>query len=221
MGMVRQNYRAGLPADISVSAPSSARPQTLQSVEMGTRLFQAGEPRRVYRVEQGAICHYVLSVDGSHDIIALAFAGDYLGLGALANHVSTAQAMVDSVVSLVDEDELDQRIAADDLLALKVASASDIEFDYVRDRALAARTLDPERQVARYLTAVLAISQSASTAEPLITDDMTSGFVAGLLGVSIDTLAQALVRLSSQGLISATPEGLRVLDVAGLERLAA
>lgn len=221
MMMVREKDCSGLAADIRATEPFLAKPQTVQSLALGERLFQAGDRRRAYRVEQGAICHYVLWADGSHDVIEFAFAGDFLGLGALSGHVSTAQAMVDSVVSFVDEDELGQLIAADDFLALKVASASDIEFDYVRDHALAARTVNPERKVAQYLCALLAISASEGNANPVITDEVTSGFVAGQLGMNLDDLAEALVRLKSEGLIAAAPEGLRVLDAVALERLAA
>jgi CRP/FNR family transcriptional regulator len=54
-----------------------------------------------------------------------------------------------------------------------------------------------------------------------IPDSLTSGFVADLLGLSIDSLAELLVELKEQGLITPTPSsGLRVIDQAGLERLA-
>lgn len=43
----------------------------------GDVLFQVGDTHaRLYRVERGAVCHYISSDDGRHEIIEFAFPAD-------------------------------------------------------------------------------------------------------------------------------------------------
>lgn len=203
------------------SSGSASGVTTLQTLPTAQVLFAPGKPRRAYRVEQGAICHYVVWSDGRHDVIEFAFPGDIIGLGALSTHVSTAQAMVETVVSLIDEDELAHLLDTNDFLALKAASAHDVEFDYVRDRATASERGGPAKRLARYLRAALAISATEGRETDVIADEVASGYVANALGMSIDALTEALVTLKAEGVIAAVPEGLRILDADRLDELAA
>src|SRR5262245_37985157 len=120
----------------------------LQTVDTGEILFQAGDERTLYRVERGAICHYMLWADGRHDVIEFAFPGDIVGLGHLKDHVSTAQAMVDTVVTLVPEHALSDALDRDDRLAFRLSAAVEREFDYLRDRAISANHVPAAAKVA-------------------------------------------------------------------------
>lgn len=205
----------------AAAAVSRAPAAERQTVETGARLFKAGDLRRAFRVEQGALCHYVLWFNGRHDVVEFAFPGDIVGLGTLDHHVSTAQAMVDTVVSVVSEAELSRLLTLDDVLALKAASAADVEFDYVRQRAQAEDRGGPVKRLARYLCAVMAISASEGHSGDVIAEEVASGYVANALGMSLDTLTEALVTLKADGLITNDHDGLRITDKDGLERVAA
>ncbi|MDO9382687.1 MAG: Crp/Fnr family transcriptional regulator [Hyphomicrobiaceae bacterium] len=190
----------------------------IRRVATGDILFQPGETRNHYRVEEGAIFHYVRWADGSHDLIEVAFPGDIIGLGNLSTHISTAQAMVESAVSIVTADEIEALLDTDDRLPLLLASAGEREFDYVRDTTLNSGKRTPLERVANYLIAVADIDQLNSAA--VIADDISSGFVAERLHMSVDTLAAALVGLQHKGLVAPANGGLKITDVAELERLA-
>src|SRR5688572_9378522 len=112
-----------------ISASSIDADVVQKSVKTGEILFQANDARALYRVERGAICHYVLWADGRHEVVEFAFPGDIVGLGHLAHHVSTAQAMVDTVVSLVTEEQFDEALEEDDRLSFRLAAAVEREFD--------------------------------------------------------------------------------------------
>jgi hypothetical protein len=129
--------------------------------------------------------------------------------------------MVDTVVSVVADAELAQRLAVDDFLALKAASAYDVEFDFIRQRAQSEDRGGPAKRLARYLCAVMAISASEGHSSDLITDDVDSGYVASVLDMSLDTLTAALLALKKSGVVAASSEGLRIVDADALERLAA
>ena len=55
----------------------------------------------------------------------------------------------------------------------------------------------------------------------IVADDVSSGYVAAQLQMTIDTLAKALLSLRRSGLVDVSDNGLRILDIAALETLAA
>ena len=192
----------------------------LQTVATGTSLFRSGDERLLYRVERGAICHYIRWADGRHDVIEFAFPGDIIGLGCLGTHVSTAQAMVESVVSIITETDLNQALGTDHPLSLRLAAAGEREFDYLRDRAMHAARRGPVERLACYLVAISNMNAEEGRDPAHIPEDISSGFVADRLQMSIDSLAMALVTLQSKRLIAATAGGLHILDCHALERMA-
>lgn len=194
--------------------------QVLQTVDTGEILFQAGDARTLYRVERGAICHYMLWADGRHDVIEFAFPGDIIGLGHLDHHVTTAQAMVDTVVSLVSEETFSSALESDDRLSFRLASAVEREFDYLRDKALAANHVPAAARVANFLLALSAINGPEGREPDLISDDITAGFVAEKLDMSIDKLSAALLELKREGAVKETPAGLRIVNSHTLQRVA-
>lgn len=207
--------KLALPDATLVALEDSAE---MQRVATGEMLFQPGQDRRHYRVEEGAIFHYVRWADGSHDLIEVAFPGDIVGLGNLSTHISTAQAMVDSAVSVVDDGEIEALLDSDDRLPLLLASAGEREFDYIRDTTINSGKRTPIERVANYLMAVAAVDQKNSAA--IIADDISTGYVAEQLHMSVDMLSVALVGLQHKGLVEPAEGGLKITDVAELERLA-
>jgi len=190
-------------------------------VASGTTLFQPGEARRLYRVDSGAICHSIQLADGQTKIIEFAFPGDIVGLGSLATHVSTAKAMVESCVSAITNVDLDRALTNDNRLFFRLVEAGEREFDYLRNRSLNASPRPPIQRVANFLLAIVGINASEGRTLLIITDDISSGYVAEQLQMSIDTLAMALLNLRETGVVDVVECGLRILDIAALETMAA
>jgi CRP/FNR family transcriptional regulator len=215
--------------DINEKAPDKAEEPTppraprrlVRRLAQGDILYQKGDTRSaLYRVESGALCHYILYEDGRHEVIEFAFPGDIVGLGHLEAHISTSQAVVATEVSQVSALDLDREIAADSQLALRLAAAADREFEVLRARALAARERTPAHKLAALLAALSHINGSEGRDPALIGDDLSPGTVAARLDLSVDDVTHALVELQRQGLIAATSKGLRLENIGGLEKLA-
>src|SRR6185312_13232440 len=103
----------------------------------GETLFHAGDARdQLYRVERGALCHYMRWDDGHHEVIEFAFPGDIIGFGHLATHTSTAQAVAKTIVSRISEAEFEQLLETDGQLAARFAAAGDREFEFMRMRSV-------------------------------------------------------------------------------------
>ena len=199
--------------------PLTAAPE--RTLAGGEVLFQAGDTRaRLYRVERGALCHYRRWDDGRCEIIEFAFPGDIVGFGHLEAHISTAQAMVETVVSTVSTEEFERALAGDDHLAARLSAAGDREFDFLRGRAVASGKDKPVERLASFLAALSHVSADEGRDPMLVTDEISSGFVAEHLDMTIDMLVAALRELEQRGVVRSTANGLRIADLSGLEDLA-
>jgi CRP/FNR family transcriptional regulator, anaerobic regulatory protein len=192
----------------------------IRSLAAGDVLYQKGDTRaRLYRVVRGSLCHYMRSGDhDSYEIIEFAFPGDIVGFGNLEAHISTAQAMVGTEVSLVTSQDFAEALETDAQLSARVAAAIDREFYYLRNRAIHASK--PAVRVASFLTALSRVNASEGRDPEHILDEIPSGVVAERLLMSIDCLAQALEELEHEGLITTSTAGLQIVDVRDLESFA-
>lgn len=213
-------FAVSRPADSRVDQQPAALERNRRMISHGDSLFSPGAPRRAaYRVETGALCHYVVWPDGSHDVIEFAFPGDIVGLGSLGEHVSTAQAMVDTSVAVLSDDELDHALAEDAALASRMASATDREFDYLRRRALQPGLRPVINRVAAYIMAIAgAACRSGEThldAGPVGTANLSS-----TLDIPAGDVEHAVASLMARQLIAERGGTLIILDRDGLEALA-
>ena len=192
-----------------------------RTVEMGAAVFQPDEQRRLYRVEKGAICHYTRLSDGQQQVIEFAFPGDIIGLGYSPTHVSTARAMVETCVSIITDADLDRALKNDNRLFFRLVEARERDFDYLKNRSL---NVDPRpliQRLANFLLAIVSINASEGRDAMIVADDVASGYVAEQLQTTIDMLTKALLSLHRSGLVDVSDSGLRIVDIAALERLAA
>ena len=190
-------------------------------VAKGSTLFRGGEPRQLYLVETGALCHYTQSAEGRYDIIEFVFPGEIIGLGCLAVHVGTAKAMADTHVRAISDADLEHALENDNRLFFRIAEAREREFEYLRNSALKATLRLPIGRVANFLLAIVGVNASEGREPLIVTDDVSSGYVAEQLHMSVDTLSQALLNLRQSGLIDVSGHVLRILNLAALETMAA
>jgi CRP/FNR family transcriptional regulator len=187
----------------------------------GETLFHAGDARdQLYRVERGALCHYLRWDDGRHEVIEFAFPGDIIGFGHLAMHTTTAQAVAKTIVSPISEEEFEQLLESDGQLAARFAAAGDREFDYMRVRSIESSRGNPTKRVAAFLAAMSRMSAGEGRDPSVITEEFSSGAVAEHLNMSVDALAGVLRQLEAQGMVAAADKGLRITDIAALEKFA-
>jgi CRP/FNR family transcriptional regulator len=193
-----------------------------RSIRNGEALFSPGDPRRgAYRLTTGALCHYMVWPDGSHDVIEFAFPGDIVGFGHLSEHVSTAQAMVDTTVALLSEAELDQALEQDAALAARMASAADREFDFLRRRALGTGQPRPLTRVASYILALA--DMACRSGDGLLQPAPSAGAgssPASMLEMPPAEFAAAVAELEQRGLIKSDRGAFVVCNRPGLEAIA-
>jgi CRP/FNR family transcriptional regulator, anaerobic regulatory protein len=198
-------------------------PRPVCSLARGEILFQTGDKRaKLYRVESGALCHYLRWEDGRREIVEFAFPGDIVGFGHLPSHVSTVQAMVETTFSLVSQKEFDALLQTDGQLAARFAAAGDREFEYLRQVTVKADPGKPVERVASFLSALSHMSEVEGRDPTLVAHEITSGEVAEHLDLTMDMLVAALRELERRGMVSAADNGrLQIRDLPALDKLAA
>lgn len=216
LGVIQSERIVACPTGAGVAARTGA----LRRLGRAEVLFQTGDARaQLYRVERGALCHYVRD-EGLHEIIEFVFPGDVIGFGHLATHTSTAQAVTETIVSPVSAEELDHLVVADGQLAARVTAAADREFDYLRNRAVESGRGKPLKRVASFLAALSRVSALEGRDPYLVTDDIPSGAVAEHLAMSVEALARVLRELEERGMVENAADGLRIADIEALEKFA-
>ncbi len=207
---------AGYRAETAAPAPERNR----RMIPQGDSLFTPGAPRAAaYVVESGALCHYIVWPDGSHDVIECAFPGDIVGLGSLGEHVSTAQALVDTAVVPLTRSELDRALQSNAALSARMASATDREFDFLRRRALQPGLRPALNRIAAYLIAV-AGSACRSGETNLTSGDEGAKSLAAVLELPLADVRAAFATLRDRGLVGDRDGSIVIEDTGALEALA-
>ena len=215
------SFRTGRSARLVAPIQTADVPERPQlCFTTGETVFRAMDERHAYRVESGAICEFSRHGPERFSVIDFAFSGDIVGLGYMTIHSSTAVAMVDTTVVLVSPAELELAVISDDQLSYSLAEAGEREFEYLRAKTINTPPLAPVERLANFLLAILGASGERGTGELIIPDDVTSGFVADQLRMSVDTLAMALLSLRRSGAVEVSSSGLHVLDVERLQLVA-
>jgi CRP/FNR family transcriptional regulator len=216
----KAQFAVARPADDRAVMEAPAPDRNRRMIPHGDRLFAPGARRSTaFRVETGALCHYVVWPDGTHDVIEFAFPGDIVGFGALAEHVSTAQAMVDTCVIPLESDQMNLAVANDAALASRIASATDREFEYLRRRALQPGLGPVLNRIAAYLLAT-AGHACRSGETHIVAGDEGATSLAALLDVPTADVRDAFATLHQKALIAERDGNIVIDDVSGLEALA-
>ena len=194
----------------------------IRHLNPGEVLFQAGDPKTyLYRVESGSLCVYQPYSCEHGAVIGFAFAWDLLGLGYLENHTRSARAIGETRITCLSLSVMGRIAEVDPLARDQLKQAIDDELELVRDGLVRSGQRNPIERVAAFFVALSRGNSHEGRIPNIITDSMKCGVVASYLSLSVETLARILVELEERGLIeNCPPLGLRLKDIAALERLA-
>ncbi|MEI9901668.1 MAG: Crp/Fnr family transcriptional regulator [Hyphomicrobium sp.] len=119
------------PISSSAARTADHGPRTLTAGEI---LFREGDPRsHIYRVEKGSVCLIKQRTDGTRDVIEFAFPGDLVGLGYLDNHVSGAQATMDTSLTCLPRASIDPVIGRTSGTSSRLAAAIEREVAFLNE----------------------------------------------------------------------------------------
>ena len=185
---------------LSDPADGSDRVRTLK---VGEALFRSGQSRTdVYRIETG-----VMMVSSSGDTrtprsFKLAEPGDFVGLGFIEHHSSSAYAMTDCVVRSYSPTEFGQLADRDPAIREQEAVAIAREFDLRKAKCLAeASRKTTAQRLAGYLLVVARMNTMDGREPNIVPDTINCGFLTDLFDVSLENLASATKELHKAQLL--------------------
>jgi len=210
---------SSLAQDLRVSALALGEPST--RILRDQILFRRGQPKtHLYLIEAGTIAVYETRIDGTHNVVEFAFAGDTVGFGFLKNHAYSAQAVGEVRIKCLPLTALDEILRHDKRAMQRYAETMQREFEFRKNEIL-----NGDRHLTSRVAALLVTLSRRNEQEGgdprLIGDSLDCGTVAGYLELDLHTLGRALLDLELAELIERNPpHGLRLTDLAGLEQLA-
>jgi CRP/FNR family transcriptional regulator len=213
--------RISVPPPVANTLDERLAYATLRKLESKEHVFCEGDPRlHVFRVEEGVIAIYKTLCDGRRRIIDFAYPGDLIGLGALDEHILSAQATCTSKVRCLSASALETLAETDANLAIKLYKSVCQELAATRSLLV---TVGQRSAVERVASFLLALHRRSGDAEvSTVTLAMRRSDIADLLGLTIETVSRTLTKLRTMGVIEVEQGGTTVTlcDVGWLADLA-
>jgi CRP/FNR family transcriptional regulator len=220
----RPSYEHKTSGDALSDRLATGAPHTLEARE---HLFCEGDAAtHVYRVEVGHICIYRMMPDGRRQVVDFAYPGDVIGLGALAEHADSAQAMERTVVRGVPIATLQDVARSDSQLSLKLYEALSRELLAARELLFTVSQRTAAERVAAFLLALSRRNARRGENPHEIVLPMTRMDIADFLGLTIETVSRTLTRLRQDRVIDLeqcilvtirNPDALQALADGGAE----
>ena len=172
------------------------------------------------RNPDGSLACVYAPLSAAHLTIEFTFAGDLLGFECLEKQTRSARAIGETRIGCLPLDAADRIVEASPRARDQLKKAIDNELEFARDSLVTSGQRNPIERVAALFVALSRCNSYEGRTSNIITDSLKCGVVASDWALSFESLARILVELEEQGLIENCPSGLRLNDIAALERLA-
>ena len=191
-------------------------------VQQGDVLFRAGDRFEfVYAVRSGTFKTSLMAKDGREQVTGFQMAGEILGLDGLAQgaHPGTATALEDAEICAIPYAHLTH--LAGQSADVQMALARLMSREIVREHSLMMLlgSMSAEERLAAFL---LNISQRMKARGYSGTEfhlRMSRAEMGSYLGIKLETVSRTLSSFQQQGLVAVDKKHIRILDLAGLQRL--
>jgi CRP/FNR family transcriptional regulator, anaerobic regulatory protein len=198
---------------------SPAADERVSTLKVGEALFRSGQSRAlVYRIETGVMMVSIGGDERTPRSFNLAEPGDFVGLGFIEHHTSSAFAMTDCVVRSYSPSEFAELAEREPALREQEAAAIAREFDLRKAKCLeeASRKTTAQR-LAGYLLVVARMNTMEGRQANIVPESISCDFLTNLFDVSLDDLAAATKELHKAQLIELDDKDRAI--IADFERL--
>jgi CRP-like cAMP-binding protein len=165
-------------------------------------VYREGDPAtHVYRVEAGHICIYRGLADGRRQVVNFAYPGDYVGLGAMHEHLASARAGAQTRVKSFPVAALQESARRDTTFGLRLYAAISEELAAAHDLLMSVSHRSASERLAAFLLALSRRNGRRGENECEIVLPMTRTDIADFLGLTIETVSRTFTKFRLEGLI--------------------
>jgi|GEM_PF-4727374 len=204
-----------------VSTVFTSEPR-LRYFKAGSCLYQEDCLRtHVCQVEQGAVAVYEKRVGRPNHMVQIAGPGDFVGLGCFERYCDSAFVIQSSLLTCLKEQEFTALAERDPALRKQQTDAIHRDFERRKAAILDRYPSTPVETLAAFLISISRHNVHEGRDQAIVYESFKCGTVAKLLGLDVETLAEALLELKRKGLVEKGPNGqLHLLCLERLEQLA-
>lgn len=171
-------------------------------VERKEHVFCDGDDAtHIYKVEAGHVCIYHMLADGRRQVIDFAFPGDFIGLGVVGQHTTSAQATERTRLRSLPVSELRNVVLDNPQLGLDLYETLSDELSSARELLLSVSQRSAHERVAGFLLALSQRNARRGEDADTIVLPMTRTDIADYLGLTIETISRTFSKLRRNGLI--------------------
>jgi CRP/FNR family transcriptional regulator len=185
-------------------------------------IFEQDEPSNVvYNVTSGAVRLYKILPDGRRQIVGFALSGDFLGLSMAERNVFSADALSDVSACQFSRQQFSDFVDAHPHLLRRLHAFASHELSIAQEQMVILGRRTAEEKIVSFLIGLrnrLSRIDGSTLNVPL---PMTRQDIGDFLGLTVETVSRMFTRLAKQKAIVVTPDGVRLLDPARLEAIAA
>jgi CRP/FNR family transcriptional regulator len=210
-----------LGSQLTTLTETQTAPAVRHNYTLGYRehLFHAGDkPEALYVVKSGAVKLYLMSEDGSEQVVAFYMPGEVLGLDALGTGVHRSSAVVLERASfcVIPLASLEKTPGCHGLL-FKLLS-----LELVRDHHTIELITkkDAEAKMANFLIGLSERFRSRGFSATSFNLSMKRNEIGSHLGLAVETVSRVLTRFQEEGLVSVKRRQVQIRNFAALEKLA-
>jgi CRP/FNR family transcriptional regulator len=185
-------------------------------------LFLQDEPAQaVYNITEGAVRLLRLLPDGRRQIVGFALPGDFLGL-SLADRYSFGAEAIDHVKACrFDRKTFADFVDAKPHLLRKLHGFATHELAVAQEQMVVLGRRRAEEKVAAFLIGLRNRWSRIDGARVHVPLPMSRQDIADFLGLTIETVSRIVSRFGRERKLVVVPDGVRLLDPVGMEKLAA
>ncbi len=184
--------------DLTLSLPDGK----VRIVVAKEHVYREGDPAtHVYRIEAGHVCIYRVLADGRRQIVNFAFPGDFIGIGAIGDHATSAQAGCRTRLVSFPIIGLKESIRRDATLGLRLYAAVSEELAAAHDLLMTVSHRSASERLAAFLLALSRRNARRGENAREIVLPMTRTDIADFLGLTIETVSRTFTKFRVEGLI--------------------
>ncbi len=194
--------------------------RTVSFPSKATVFEQGRDAVHVGNLTSGALRLSKLLPDGRRQVVGFAMPGDFLGLALAKTHMFTADALTPAKICQFSRVGFSELIDEKPRLMRALLEAASHELTLAQDQMVVLGRRTAEEKIAAFLIGMrnrYARIHGASVHVPL---PMTRLDIGDYLGLTVETVSRMMTRMAREKTIVIVPDGVRLLDVARLERLA-
>jgi len=184
-----------------------------------TIVDQGNQADAVFTAVSGAVLLSKSLPDGRRQVVGIALPGDFIGLSMAEVHGFSATALTQVEYCRIDRARFSEMLDEEPRLVRRLYATSASELTFAQEHMILLGRRSADEKLATFLLNMRERWARIRSASARVDLPLTRQDIGDYLGLTIETVSRTFSKLAKQKLIAIIPDGIRILDLAGLAAL--